>query len=45
MSREDTAYATMAPSKRAVDVQDYNWGEMLESLRKDVECLFGMMKQ
>ena len=35
----------MAPSKRAADVQDYNWSEMLESLRKDIECLFGMMKQ
>ena len=35
----------MAPSKREVDVQDYNWSEMLESLRKDIECLFGMMKQ
>ena len=35
----------MAPSKIAVDVQDYNWSEMLESLRKDIECLFGMMKQ
>ena len=35
----------MAPSKTAVDDQDYNWSEMLESLRKDIECLFGMMKQ
>ena len=35
----------MAPSKVAVDTQDYNWSEMLESLRKDIECLFGQMKQ
>jgi hypothetical protein len=31
----------MAPSKVAVDVPDYNWREMLESMRKDIECLFG----
>lgn len=31
----------MAPSKRAVDVQDYNWSEMLESLRKDIESFLG----
>jgi hypothetical protein len=35
----------MEPSKRPADQDDYNWTEMLESLRKDVECLFGQMKQ
>ena len=35
----------MEPSKRPADVDDYNWTEMLESLRKDVECLFGELKQ
>ena len=34
----------MEPSKRPADVDDYNWTEMLESLRKDVECLFGELK-
>ena len=35
----------MEPSKRPVDQDDYNWTEMLESLRKDVEKLFGELKQ
>ena len=35
----------MEPSKRPADENDYNWTEMLESLRKDVECLFGELKQ
>ena len=35
----------MEPSKRPADQDDYNWTEMLESLRKDVEKLFGEMKQ
>jgi Plant transposon protein len=35
----------MAPSKVAIGAPDYNWSEMLESLRKDIECLFGQMKQ
>lgn len=35
----------MEPSKRPADADDYNWTEMLESLRKDVEKLFGEMKQ
>ena len=35
----------MGPSKRPADENDYNWTEMLESLRKDVECLFGELKQ
>jgi hypothetical protein len=35
----------MAPSKVAISDEDYNWSEMLESLRKDIECLFGQMKQ
>lgn len=35
----------MEPSKRPADDDDYNWTEMLESLRKDVEKLFGELKQ
>lgn len=35
----------MNPSKLASDNDEFNWSEMLESLRKDVECLFGEMKQ
>lgn len=31
----------MEPSKRLADQDDNNWTEMLESLRKDVEKLFG----
>lgn len=38
-------FTMMNPSKIALDDDDYNWSEMLESLRKDVECLFGEMKQ
>lgn len=35
----------MEPSKNPDGVDDYNWTEMLESLRKDIECLFGELKQ
>ena len=35
----------MYPSKVAQSPEDSNWSEMLESLRKDIECLFGQMKQ
>ena len=36
-------WSTMTePSRRPADDNDYNWTEMLESLRKDVECLFGV---
>ena len=35
----------MYPSKIAKGEADFNWSEMLESLRKDIECLFGQMKQ
>jgi Plant transposon protein len=35
----------MAPSKGRADDPDWDWSEMLESLRKDIECLFGQMKQ
>lgn len=35
----------MEPTKRPRDDDDYNWSEMNESLRKDVECLFGILKQ
>ena len=35
----------MEPSKRPADADDYNWTEMFKSLRKDVECLFGELKQ
>jgi Plant transposon protein len=35
----------MPPTKTWVSDMEYNWSEMLESLRKDIECLFGQMKQ
>jgi Plant transposon protein len=35
----------MEPSKRTKSTDDLNWSEMNESLRKDVECLFGILKQ
>jgi Plant transposon protein len=35
----------MPPTKSWVSDMEYNWSEMLESLRKDIECLFGQMKQ
>ena len=35
----------MYPSKVTKSDADINWSEMLESLRKDIECLFGQMKQ
>jgi Plant transposon protein len=35
----------MYPSKDAQSVADRDWSEMLESLRKDIECLFGQLKQ
>ena len=35
----------MYPSKVAKSQKDANWSEMAESLRKDIECLFGQMKQ
>jgi hypothetical protein len=35
----------MAPSTVAVGAPDYNWSEMLESLRKEIECHFGQTNQ
>jgi Plant transposon protein len=35
----------MYPSKDAQSVADRDWREMSESLRKDIECLFGQLKQ
>jgi DDE superfamily endonuclease len=35
----------MYPSKDSISDADTDWSEMLESLRKDIECLFGQMKQ
>ena len=35
----------MYPSKVAQSEADSDWSEMLESLRKDIECLFCQMKQ
>jgi hypothetical protein len=35
----------MEPSKNPDGVDYHNSSEMLESLRKDVECLFGELKQ
>jgi Plant transposon protein len=35
----------MEPSKHPNGIDDRNWTEMLESLRKDVKCLFGELKQ
>ena len=35
----------MNPSKNPADEEEYRWSEMLESLRKDIECVFGAEKQ
>jgi hypothetical protein len=35
----------MEPSKYPVDDDDRRWSEMLESLRKDIECVNGEVKQ
>ena len=35
----------MEPSKVSASVEESNWSEMCESLRKDVEGTFGIMKQ
>jgi hypothetical protein len=34
----------MEPSKHATSHEEIEWSEMLESLRKDVECAFGILK-
>lgn len=34
----------MEPSKHPESAEDFFWSEMLESLRKDVECVFGILK-
>lgn len=36
---------SMEPSKHSTSDEEYRWSEMLESLRKDVECYFGILKQ
>ena len=35
----------MEPSKNSINNEEMEWSEMLESLRKDVECAFGILKQ
>ena len=35
----------MEPSKTSKSDNELSWSEMLESLRKDVECVFGILKQ
>ena len=35
----------MEPSKNRINHEEIEWSEMLESLRKDVECAFGILKQ
>lgn len=35
----------MEPSKHATSDEERDWTKMVESLRKDVECLFGELKQ
>lgn len=34
----------MEPSKISSSIAEANWSEMVESLRKDVECTFGILK-
>jgi hypothetical protein len=35
---------TMPPMKNAVDIRQLRWSQWLESMRKDVECTFGILK-
>ena len=35
---------TMPPFKRSLDYKEIRWSEWLESMRKDVECTFGILK-
>ena len=35
----------MEPSKNSSTQEEYQWSEMVESLRKDIECFFGILKQ
>ena len=35
----------MEPSKNSITNEELEWSEMLESLRKDIECAFGILKQ
>ena len=35
---------SMEPSKAPENEDELRWSEMLESLRKDVECFFGILK-
>ncbi len=34
----------MDPSKPSWNISDVRWGEFLESICKDVECFFGLLK-
>ena len=35
---------TVAPFKNTTNLKEYRWSEWLESMRKDVECTFGILK-
>jgi len=35
----------MEPSKQSSTQEEHQWSEMIESLRKDIECFFGILKQ
>lgn len=35
---------TMPPMKRSLDLKEIRWSQWLESMRKDVECTFGILK-
>jgi hypothetical protein len=35
---------TIAPFKHTSSLKEYRWSEWLESMRKDVECTFGILK-
>ena len=35
----------MPPTKVALSDEEFKWSEMCESLRKDIECTFGILKQ
>lgn len=36
---------TMPPSKNCDSIREIRWSQWLESMRKDVECTFGMLKK
>ena len=35
----------MEPSKNSSTQEEFQWSEMVESMRKDIECFFGILKQ